>query len=291
MFLGYLLIIAATTFWGISAVLAKRLFVDPVFTPILIAQTRATFGWLIIFIALLLASPATLKIRMRHAWHFALLGVIGIAGSNYLLYFAIERMDTALADLIQFLAPVLVAIWMAVRGFERMDRAKVIALVLSVAGCALALGVFTATPRPIVPSRAMAAGLSTFCYAFLLVWGKHLSRRYSVWTYLNYGLLAAAVFWCFVVPWRVQLIALSRPSVVFLLLGFALISVVLPYTCFFLGLKRVPASRGAIVSTWEPVAITMAAWAFLGEALTIPQVIGIVLVLAAIIVVEASTRT
>ena len=290
MFLGYSLILVAASFWGLSAVVAKVLFrgnysVDP----LLISQARVTFGWLILLVWLLVRDRSRLRISLRDFWRFVPHGVIGFAGANFLLYYAVEGMTVAIADLIQCSAPVLVALWMWLRGFEPMDRPKTIALVLAIAGCALALGAFEQTGS-LPPIRVASAVISLLCYAFLIVWGKHLSRRYSTATLLHFGLLSAAVFWCFVSPpWRFVHAAVTGPGLP-VLAGFSAMSVLIPYGCFFYALKVVPASRASIVGTWEPVMITISAWAILGERMSVLQMVGMVLVIAAIATVEAFPR-
>jgi drug/metabolite transporter (DMT)-like permease len=215
--------------------------------------------------------------------------VLGVAGSNYCLYDAISRMDAAVADVIQFTAPVIVALWMWARGFEPMDKPKAVALVLSMSGVVLALGVFERHARVTGMGAAMA-GASAIAYSFLIVWGKHLSRQYSRLTMLHYGFLAASVFWFFVnPPWRLAP-RLADPSVLGMTVVMSLTSVVVPYSCFFAGLKRVSASRAGIVSTFEPVFIAICAWALLGENLLPIQLAGIALVLSAIVIVEAYPR-
>jgi drug/metabolite transporter (DMT)-like permease len=286
MYLGYLLILVAATFWGASAVYAKHLCAAGIADPLLISQARVTFGWALVLVYLALTARSALRVGPRDLWRFALLGVLGMAGSNFLLYFAIQRMDTAVADVIQFTAPVLVALWMWWRGFEGFDRPKAAALALSFAGTALALGAFAGagTANPV---GVAAAAASALCYAFVLVWGKHLSRLYRPATYLHYSMLAAALFWmCVVPPWRFAG-RVAEARVLATLVVFAVTSSVIPFACFFAGLKRVPASRAGIVSTFEPPVIVILAWAFLGEGLHLMQLAGIAMVLAAIVIVEA----
>jgi drug/metabolite transporter, DME family len=285
MFLGYSLILLAASFWGGSAVLAKHLLRGASADALLLSQARVTFAWLLLLVMLAVRRRDALRVRVGDLWHFVLLGVVGVAGANFFLYFAVGKMDTAVADLIQFTAPLMVALWMWQRGFETMDRSKIAALTLSLVGSALALGVLEGG-RTLNAIGAASAIASAFCYAFLIVWGKHLSRRYSMATYLHYALLGASLFWaCLTPPWRFVAV-IGNGRTLLLLVGFAVTSVFIPYQCFFAGLKRVPASRAAIVSTWEPVFVTICAWAFLGENLSILQVCGIVLVLAAIATIE-----
>ena len=286
MFTGYLFILVAATFWGASAVYAKHLCGMGMADPLLISQARVSFGWVLILAYLALRDRAALRVGGRDLWRFALLGILGMAGSNYLLYYAMQRMDTAIADVIQFTAPVLVALWMWRRGFEGFDKPKAAALALSFIGTVLALGALVGG-RTVSAAGLAAASASALSYAFVLVWGKHLSRQYRPATYLHYSMLASAAFWlCVVPPWRFAA-RVAELRVLVPLLVLSVTSSVIPFACLYEGLRRVPATRAGIVSTFEPAVIVVLAWAFLGEALGGVQLVGIAMVLAAIVIVEA----
>lgn len=288
-YLGYLFVIIATTLWGSSVVLAKTWFRSLSATPLLVSQMRVTFAWLYVFLFVLVRCPQHLRVRPGDLWRFALLGIIGTSGANFLLYFAVARMDSAVADLIQFTAPIIVSIYLWLRGREAMDRPKIVALALSIFGSSMALGLWRGHAANISVIGTGAAVMSALCYSFLIVWGKGLSGRYPIPAFLHYSLLAAMLFWFVAAPWRPFLTGITTLHSLGTFALFGLISVALPYVFFYSGLKLVPASRAAIVSMWEPVMIAISAWPLLGERLHITQGIGIALVIAAIVLVETTS--
>lgn len=288
MLLGYSYILLAAIGWGLSATWARYLIVNEYATPLLLSQTRVMFAWLILALFTALYDRTSFRISGKDVPRFLLLGIVGIAGANYFLYHAIGSMNAALADLIQFTAPIIVVVWMWATRQEGLSKAKLSALMLSVVGCALALNVTSLhTSQPL--SAVVSAGLSAVCFATVLILGKAVSRKYNVLTYLNYALLSATVFWLIVVSPQSTLEQVSDPQKLLTLIIFSVTSILLPYTFFFLGLARVPASRAGIVSTFEPVVVAIGSWLFLSEALAGIQILGIVLVCAAIIIVELST--
>jgi DME family drug/metabolite transporter len=282
---GYVLVLLAAVFWGISGVAAKWIFISGVATPLTVSQTRVLVGWLAFLAAGLVGHPRDLAVAPRDLWRFFLLGVIGVAGANFGLYFAISRMDAALADLIQFTAPAMVALWMWMRHEEDLSRHKLSALVLTTIGVTLALGIAERHVR-VSAVGALSAFGSALSYAFLMVWGKHLSRRYSQLVSLHYAMLSAALFWFALQSPARLLEAVHGPQTALLLAGFGVISVVIPYSCFFAGLRRVPASGAGIASTLEPVVMAIGAHLALAENLTVTQIAGVALVLLGIVVME-----
>jgi len=285
MLLGYSLILIAAVFWGASGVFAKWLFLQGVATPLTISQTRVLIGWLFFFLWVIAKEPKSLRVGVRSLAELALLGVIGVAGANFGLYYAISRMDAALADLIQFTAPMMVALWVWLRREEPFSRQKLIALVLSTGGVALSLGVLDREVGISLVGALSAFG-SALSYAFLMLWGKRLSRRYSQSVILHYAMLAASLFWFTVQsPARLWSVV-DTPSTLGPVVALGICSVVVPYTCFFAGLRRVATSGAAIVSSLEPAVIALMAHIVLGETLSLFQIAGMVCVLAGIALVE-----
>lgn len=290
MLVGYFYILAAAVFWGSAVVFSKYLGTIVTADALLLSQARVTFAWIILMTFMVTARRGQLVINYSDLWRFGLLGVIGFAGANFLLYYSFKGMDVAVADLIQFTAPAIVVAWMAILGKERLDPPKLVALVLSLIGCGLALGVLDAEWRIAAPVYFYSAAASALCYAFLLIWGKSLSGRYSMLTFLHYALLGATLFWCTIVPpWDFVSQLIAAPARAGMLVGFGIMSVLAPYICFFTGLKRISASRAGIVSTFEPVVVAIGGALFLGEHLGLWQLIGIGLVLAAIILLELTS--
>jgi drug/metabolite transporter, DME family len=70
-----------------------------------------------------------------------------------------------------------------------------------------------------------------------------------------------------------------------ILLAWAWIPTVLAYGLYLLALKRIEASRATIICTIEPVSAIALACLFLGETVSVPQLMGAALVLAGVIIV------
>lgn len=284
---GYLLILAAGLFWGISATVAKLLLAGRVDT-ILLVQTRVTFSAVLMGAWYALFVPRHLRVEPRDLWRFLLLGVLGIAGANVTYYHVIKESSVATAILLQYTAPFLVLGWAAVSGEERVTGPKVAAASLALAGCFLAVGGLSGEAAAI-PAAALLVGLlSAVCFAFLNVFPRHLAARASVWSMTFYALVFASLFWLAVnPPWSPAVRAVDTGTWA-VLLGFALISVLIPHTLYFTGLRFVPPSRAIVTSTFEPVVAIVSAALLAGELLAPVQVVGAVCVLSAIVLLQRS---
>jgi drug/metabolite transporter (DMT)-like permease len=70
--------------------------------------------------------------------------------------------------------------------------------------------------------------------------------------------------------------------------GIALFPTMIAISLFLAGLPRIGAARAALLSTWEPVVTVFLAVVILGDRLSLVQVLGGVLVIIAVIVVQAA---
>jgi len=74
------------------------------------------------------------------------------------------------------------------------------------------------------------------------------------------------------------------------LLAFAVLSVLMPFSFYFAGLQHLEPTRAIVSSCMEPVFSILLAAGLLAEGLRTVQVLGIVVVLAAIVIVQLPER-
>jgi drug/metabolite transporter (DMT)-like permease len=284
---GYVLILIAVVFWGGSASVAKFLFTTR-FDTLIITQTRSSISFLLIALYFLFKDRGVFHIRPRDVTKFALTGVIGIAVTNFTYYYTVQEATVAAAILLQYTAPVIVMLYaVTIAREESLNGAKILALVLSLAGCWLAVSGGEWSGIQLSGWPLVTGILSAVCYSFMLLMSKHLLRTYSVWTTLTYAFGFSTVFWLFVnTPWDIaeKGYVLSDWGI-FLL--FAVVSILIPHSAFAAGLRLLEASTVGIVTTLEPVVAIIVASFALGESLNAVQVAGGFSVVLAVILLQA----
>lgn len=272
-------------FWGSSATAAKFLFEHSI-SPLLIVESRVIIAAFLLTVGFLLGNRALLKIRLSDLRDFFLLGVIGVVGANYTYYAAIQETSVAIAILMQYTAPAIVAIYMVLSKQERISHVKISAISMSLVGCAVLLGVFTHDVH-ITVLGVFFGTLSAFCFAFFNVFSKIASKSYSVWTALIYTLICASAFWLLLDLFVNTQIKIVSSQELITLTIFSISSVLIPYYFYFSGLKILVPSTAIVVSTLEPVIAITTAFIVLGERLHWMQVVGGIFVVAAVILLEA----
>ncbi|HEY6193946.1 MAG TPA: DMT family transporter [Candidatus Eisenbacteria bacterium] len=277
---GRWLVFLATFFWGTTATLARSVFRDSGVPALTVVELRLTFAAALLFVWLAARRRSALQVARADFGYFLVLGLFGVAAVQGSYYYSIARLGVGLAILLQYVAPSLIVLWDLVRG-RRPAPAMVVAVVLALAGTALLVrGV---DPRTLHASaRDWAIGMSSaVIFAFYVVYSKRGLARYAPETVLFYTFVIAAGFWAVVTPpWRI--IAAHYSAALwtrFALLG--VFSTLVPFRCFYAGLKRLPATEAGVISTSEPVVAVLSAALFLGESLRPMQLAGAGLVIGA----------
>ena len=267
--------------------------------PLVLAQSRTTVALLILAPILWLKNRESLRLRSSHLLQFFLLGILGLAASNYFYYLAIEKTTVATAIVLQYVAPVWVLLYMLTRRLQRATLMRISGVVLAVVGCAVAVGEVSVrnafpwigvTNLHINSVGLMAAELAAVSFAFYNVYGQHLVQIYRRWTVLVYSLFGAAVFWQVVnPPWKIAAQHYSGAQWLFMVL-FSITSMLIPFSLYFAGLQHLDPTRAIVTACLEPVWAILLTAMIVGELVSPIQVAGIVVVLVATIVIQLPDR-
>jgi len=290
--------------WGISATLGRAAFTGHLLPggaslgtslkkidPLLLSQSRATLSLAVLLPVLLARRGASaLRVPRGDLVRFFLLGILGVAASNYLYYLAIQRTNVATAIILQYTAPVWVLLYTVACGAQRPSLRRIAAVGLAVVGCTLAVGFVGSGGFRMDVVGVTAALLAAFSFAFYNVGGHSVLARYDRWKVLLWVLVAASTFWTFVnPPWKIVAAHYGWRPWGFMLV-FSLLSVLAPFSCYFAGLQHLEPTRAIVASCLEPVFSILIAALVLGELLRPMQTVGIVLVLVAIVVIQLPER-
>jgi len=267
--------------------------------PLALAQARSTFALLILAPILAIHHRSALRVRARDLAQFFLLGILGLAASNYFYYLAIEKTTVATAIVLQYVAPIWVLLYMLARRLQRPTMLRVSGVVLAVAGCAFAVGEVAARstfPWLVISGvrlntiGVVAAELAAITFAFYNVYGQRLLQSCGRWPVLLYSLLGAAAFWMIVnPPWKIVAQHYSSGQWLFMLV-FAITSMLVPFALYFSGLQYLDPTRAVVAACLEPVWAILLTAMILGESVSPMQVLGIAIVLAATILVQRPER-
>lgn len=262
--------------------------------PLILSQTRTSFS-LLVLLPMLVGRRGWQRITLPtpDLIQCLVLGMLGVAASNYFYYVAIQRTSVAIAIVLQYTAPVWVLLYVVARGQQKLSLQKVAAVLVALAGISLTIGIVgTSSGSSLRLDRwgLVAAMLASFSFAFYNVGGHRILARYDRWRVLTWTLASAAIFWLIVnPPWKILATHYTIAQWTFLFV-FSMISVLGSFSLYFLGLQYLEPTRAIIASCLEPVFSILLAAVFLTEGVRPIQTLGIVLVLSAIVIVQLPGR-
>lgn len=298
---GYALAALAASCWATGGLTAKWLFtptgsdtaawrVPPLgmtIDPVVLSGARAFTAFAILIVYLAVSRRYALRVSRHHLPFFALFGVVGLAGVHVTYFKAISHTNVATAILLQYLAPVIVLIVSVIFLGQRLTWTLPTGVGLSILGCALVVGAIGGDGLAVSP-EGIAWGLaSAVFFAAYSLMGRYAAPRFSPWTTLVYGLGFASIFWLLYLGGSSGAAAFATPASTAAVLFIAVASTIIPFAAFLKALLYIDPTRATIVATLEPVIAGVAAFLALGETFGAMQMLGGVLVLGAIILIQA----
>lgn len=293
--LGVGLVLAAATLFAVNGTVSKLVLTQGL-SALRLVEVRCA-GAALVFALVAAHRPATLRIGRAEAGFIAVYGVVGLAMVQWLYFVAIARMPVSVSLLLEFTAPLMVALWVRFVRREQVRQRLWTALALCLGGLVLVAQVWAGLTLDAVGLAAAllaAAALATY----YLLGERGLGSRDAV-SLAMWSFTAAAVFWSVLLPWwtfpfarlggAVTLDRLGLQVPVWVLVAWVvLLGTVAPFGLALAGLHRIGAARTGLVGTAEPVLAGLVAWIVLGEHLVPAQLLGAAVVLVGIVVAESA---
>jgi drug/metabolite transporter (DMT)-like permease len=288
----------AATIWAVNGTVSKVILASGV-SSLRLSQVRMTGALIGFVVVLLLTAPERLRVRRRELPFLAVWGIVGLAFVQWLYFLAIHRLAIGIALLIEYVAPLIVALWARYVFHEPVRRRIWLALAFALAGLVLIVNVHHGGTIS-TPGIVFALG-SAAAYAFYILLAERGVGDRDAVSLLAWGFAFGALFWCFLAPWwtfpasRVgaDVSLLGRLSdyhlPVWALMAFLIvIGTIVPFFLLVSALRHLSATRVGIIAMLEPVGATIVAWAWLNESLGALQLVGAAIVLCAIVLAQTA---
>ena len=288
--LDLILIIIAACFWGSMGIFVRRLTTYG-FDSIQIVSIRVTLAGLIFGLFLLVKEGSGFRISLRDIPLFLGLGLGSILFFTVCYFAAITIMPLSTAAILLYTSPIWIMLMSALFFHEKINGRKMTALILAFGGCVLVSGFSGDGITFIGLLLGLGSGIGYGLYSIL---GTVALRKYSPYAVTTYTFLTAAVgSWVICRP--ADMLSKFKKAdgltgLIFLCILTALVTAVIPFLAYTLGLRSVEASKAGIIATIEPVVATIVGIICFSETLTFLSGIGIVLVLSAVIILNTNFK-
>lgn len=285
-----LFVLTAGILWGMIGIFVRKLN-DLSFGSLEIVNVRAITTTILLFLFLLIYNRDMLKIRLKDLWCFLGTGILSIVFFNYCYFKAITLTSLSVAAVLLYTAPVFVMFISAVLFREKITGIKIISVILTFVGCVLVTGVVgnlsSGNNSGSLSVNGIVVGLMAgLGYALYSIFSRFaLERGYHSLTISFYTFLFAAIGTLPLSDSNVVINACKNNlKTIFFCFIFGLVSTVIPYILYTLGLKDMENGQASIIASIEPVAATLLGLLVYHEVLKIQNIIGISLVLGAIVI-------
>lgn len=281
------MVLGSATAFGTLAIFAKLGYASGLGTEQTLAFRFLLAAIGMIVLALLLGQN---PLRLRRGQLLTLfgLGAIVYTGQSLTYFIALRSLEASLVVLIAYIYPSLVVIagWLFLR--RAVSAWHAVALAMSFAGVALLVGgaefhLSWALGWPLL----LAIASPTIYTGYILI-GERVMTSVPAVAASAVIMTGAALAFCLLAELNHEL-ALPRNAGGWAVgVGIALFPTMIAISLFLAGLPRIGAARAALLSTWEPVVTVFLAVIVLGDRLSLVQVAGGILVIVAVIVVQAA---
>jgi len=284
---GTVLIILSGTFWATMGLFVRSLG-EYGFDSFQISAFRLLVAALGFIILLAIQDRRGFRLQMRDLPLFLGLGTGSIAVMTCCYFTAIRLLTMSAAAILLYTSPIWVMLMSILFFRERITTRKIIALACAFAGCALVSNIGRGSINLVGIGVGVASGVAYGLYSIL---GSIALRKYSPYTVTAYTFAIAALSVTAIAQPADMLQKISTaenlPHLLGLVLATGIVTAVIPYLLYTMGLKAVEPSRAAILATSEPMMATVIGMIVYQEGMNLASGTGIACILLAIIILNS----
>jgi len=228
-------------------------------------------------------------------------GLVGVAALQWTYFVAIDRLPIGMALLLEYQAPILVAVWARFVQKEPVRNRMWTGLAMAVVGLAAATGIWEGAEFDAV---GVVAGFgAAVCFATYFLIGEHGVGALDPLRVILWSFLVATIALNLVSPvpgLSVDLLG-KRTSLLGVLGGYdapvwgllvwiIVLGTLLPFGVELFALRHLRATTVTMIAMLEPIGVSALGWVWFFERLDAVAIIGCVVVVAGIVLAQTARR-
>ncbi|MGG1676996.1 EamA family transporter [Neobacillus sp. NRS-1170] len=292
---GIFLVITGAVFWGIGGTVAKKLF----------QQYQVDVDWLVT-IRLLLAGFLLLTVQFfgkdrsqvfavwktrRIAIQLIIFGVLGMLAVQYTYMASIKHGNAAVATLLQYLAPVMIIVYLIFRKQTVLTRRDLLTVSLALVGCYFLLTNGSISQLS-VPTLAIVWGvLSGIALAFYTLYAVPLLKEYDSLVIVGWAMIIGGFALSFIhPPWQMDFTVLTLQA--YLYLGFVIIfGTMIAFWFYIESLQSLQPKESSLLGSIEPLAAVLTTVFWLKEPFGFFQWVGTACIIGMIFLLALTKKS
>lgn len=287
---GFLMVLTSSTLWGISGTVAQYLFHQKGFAPGWLVMIRLTLSG---FALLLFSYIRGDKKNVWAIWYhrkdrrqLLILGILGMLGVQYTYFAAIEAGNAATATLLQYLGPVFITIYLALRLWRIPRLGELAAVGLALTGTFLLVSDGTFSNLSISGWAVFWGLTSAVALAFYTLYPIKLLQTWSSAIVVGWAMIIGGIGICFIYPpWNTQGQEWSFPIFLFVSI-IVIFGTLVPFYLYLDSLRYISPTETSILASAEPLSATVIAILWLKIPFGFSEVLGGFLILLTVVLLS-----
>lgn len=275
---GLFLVITGAIFWGIGGTVAQKLFQQYGIDVNWLVTTRLLIGGLLL---LILQSTRTERRQIINIWrnkktaiHLIIFGIVGMLAVQYTYMASIKHGNAAVATLLQYLAPVIIIIYLVLHKQSKFSRKDAVTILLALSGCFFLLTNGSISQLSVSTPAIILGILSAFALAFYTLYAVPLLKQFNSLVVVGWAMIIGGIALSFIHPiWEIGSIDLSI-AVLLYLLFIIIFGTMLAFWFYIESLQSLSPKETSLLSSIEPLAAVLTTVFWLHEPFDMFQWIG-----------------
>lgn len=283
---GIFMILLGSMFWGATGPMMEWVLAHTAMTANFMLSVRLIIAGSILLLFLQLTGTNVLALwrEKQSATQMLIFSVIGMLGLQFSFTKTIEESNAVVATLLQFVAPILIIIYVSIKGKQYPQKSQVIGMMGTLFGLFLLLTNGSISSLA-VSGTALIWGMAlAFTYAFYTLYPARLMNKWGVLPIVSWGIFLSGVEIAVLSKiWNTnEWYLLKDTNIILIMIGMILFGSA-AYILFLASLRYISPVETSVLSSFEPVTATVISMIWLGLAMNSWQYIGMVLMLLFII--------
>ncbi|RYY35060.1 MAG: EamA family transporter [Sphingobacteriaceae bacterium] len=285
---GFLMALVAAILWGVSGTCGQFLFQQRgVSVEWLMSARMLGAGSILLITALARKDKDVFKIWRNKADRGKLLifGILGMLTVQYTYFAAIKYSNAATATILQFSAPVLIAIYFAVKHGRKLTGTEFFAILLALTGTFLLVthgNIHVLNISPLAFALGLASAVSLAIYTLL---PGSLMHKYSAMSVIGWGLFIGGVAISIIkAPWKPDgvwdIYTLLNTSFV------VIFGTLIPFYAYLKAVHLIGGQKASLLTSAEPLSATFIALVWLGLSFQVMDLVGAMLIIATVFILS-----
>ncbi|MGG0178626.1 DMT family transporter [Gottfriedia acidiceleris] len=289
---GIILVLTAAILWGISGTVAQFVFQRNHFSPEWLVVIRLLFsGFILLIFASLKEKRNIVEIwkDKKDVLSLLLFSILGMLAVQYTYFAAIKASNAATATILQYLAPVMITVYLAMRFKKVPTRKEVLAVILALAGTFLLVTHGTIKGLSITGWALFWGLASAFALAFYSLQPQNLLKKFGSTIVVGWGMLIGGICFSFIhSPFNFQ--GHWSMSAYFAVIFIVLFGTLIAFYCYLESLKYINASESSLLACVEPLSAAVLSVIWLRVNFEMIDWIGSLCIISTIVILSMADR-